>query len=75
MQWMVLLLVVVALLPQTWLEAHDGAVEARSIQKHLAAFTFLIAFIEVWPYCTMRPHFNVADPDLSCLIRISTFVA
>ena len=50
MQWMVLLLVVVALLPQTWLEAHDGAVEARSIQKHLAAFTFLIAFIEVWPY-------------------------
>ena len=49
MQWMVLLLVVVALLPQTWLEAHDGAVEARSIQKHLAAFTFLIAFIEVLP--------------------------
>jgi hypothetical protein len=47
MQWMVLLLVIVALLPQTWLEAHDGAEEARNVQKHLAAFTFLIAFIEV----------------------------
>jgi hypothetical protein len=47
LQWMVLLLVLVALLPRQWLEGQDTGLAALRLQKHMAAFTFLFAFIQV----------------------------
>jgi hypothetical protein len=44
---MVLVLVIVALLPQPWMESGITAIEAARLQKNLAAFTFLFAFTQV----------------------------
>jgi hypothetical protein len=44
---MVLILVIVALLPQPWMESGITAIEAARLQKNLAAFTFLFAFTQV----------------------------